>query len=288
MAPKLLIDPIDLSQFTPDPTSNPGFTDLATSALGDSADPSDGFDQVVSDTLGILDAWDALATAQDADLDAILALLNTSDPAPIGVELDAFGGAQPTGQAFLDDINNIGAPTLHSLSMLQPDGGATVVLGGPPSQGGVAQSGGAPYTYHLVLFPVGNGIHNVAANGGQGPDPPFASFGPVVEETDAAGVTHWVYLVQINPQTPGTFTGQAQYQVNLTITGITGTLTRTQNFQVVIQAPAPGAPPPPAAPPAPPPPTAAPPPAPAPPPTLPPVIVPRPVPVPIGPGRRIL
>lgn len=285
----LLIKPLDLSQFDETlPDQGGTFTDLANQELAGTDDDLAGIDSDVADALSLIGVLDAATTAQDADLDAILALLNTQDPAPIGGELDAFGAAQPTGQALLDDINAIPTPQLKSISMLQPDGGAVVVLGGPPSQGGVAQSGGAPYTYHLVLFPIGNGIHNVDADGGQGPNPPFASFGPVVQETDAAGVTHWVYLVQINPQTPGTFTAQAQYIVNVTITGITGTLTRTQNFQVVIQAPQPGAAPPPvAAPPQPAPPPVAAPPPPAPP-TLPPVITPRPLPIPIGPGRRIL
>lgn len=285
----LLIQPLDLSQFDQTlPDQGGTFTDLANQELAGTDTDLSGIDTDVTDALGLIDLLDVATTAQDADLDSILALLNTSDPAPIGGALDAFGGAQPTGQGFLDDITNIRAPVPAQLSMLQPDGGATVVLGGPPSQGGVASSGGAPYTYHLVLFPIGNGIHNVLANGGSGPNPPFASFGPVVQETNAAGVTHWVYLVQINPQTPGTFTGQAQYQVNLTITGITGTITRTQNFQVVIEkaAATTPAPPAPVAPPPPAPPVAAPPPPPAPTPAPPPL--PRPIPVPIGPGRRIL
>lgn len=120
------------------------------------------------------------------------------------------------------------------LTLVQPSGQAVITLGGPPSQGGVATAGGPPYTLHLKLFAVGGGIHNVDADGGSGPNPPFAGFGPVVQETLADGKTYWVYHVQINPQTPGTFTGVAQYIVNVTITGISGTITRTIPFQVVV------------------------------------------------------
>lgn len=234
--PTLLVQPLDLSQFDQQaPDRGASFEDLVNSELGNAGLPADGFDQALDDTIILIDQFDALTAAADADLDAILALLDTQDPSPIGGALDAFGGTQVTGQGFLDGIDNIASPSLSPLSLLQPNGGATVVLGGPPSQGGVATAGGAPYTYHLQLFTVRAGIDNVDADGGHGPSPPFASFGPVVKETGADGKQYWVYLVQISPQTPGTYTAQAQYLVHGTFTGIAGTFAATKIFQVVIQ-----------------------------------------------------
>jgi hypothetical protein len=236
MAQKLLIDPLDLSQFSDKPAAtNPGFADLINSELGNQATDGDGYDADVIETLDLIGFFDVLTGVNNTELDAILALLNTSDPAPIGGGLDAFGGAQPTGQGFLDGVDNIATPSLTPLSLLQPSGGATVVLGGPPSTGGVAKPGSPPYTYHLQLFTVRAGIDNVDADGGNGPNPPFASFGPVVKETAADGKLWWVYLIQINPQTPGTYTAQAQYLTHGTFFGVTGTIRSTRVFQVVIQ-----------------------------------------------------
>jgi hypothetical protein len=234
MARKLLIDPLDLSQFTPDTTSNPGFTDLATSALGDSASDADGWDDAVSDGLGLVDALDRATAAMDADLDAILALLAESDTGAAEQHLVDYQATIPAGEQLVSDAGALSAPELRPLALVEPAGQATITLGGPPEQGGVPKAGGQPYTLHLALLGTRGGIHNVDADGGSGPNPPFAGFGPVVKETGADGIERWTYLVQINPQTPGTYTGVAQYQVNLTITGITGTITRTLPFQVVI------------------------------------------------------
>jgi hypothetical protein len=124
---------------------------------------------------------------------------------------------------------------LKPIALILPNGSPGVVLGGPPSQGGPASAGGAPYVRHLPLVPVGPSVHNIDADGGTGPNPPIVSYGPVVQETQPDGRVWWVYLVHINPAKAGTFTGVAQYLMNLTITGITGTLTRTLPFQVFIQ-----------------------------------------------------
>ncbi len=235
MAPKLLIEPLDLSQFSDQPAAtNPGFADLVNSELGNQATDGDGYDADVTEVLNLIDFFDTLTGVNNTELDAILALLNTSDPAPIGGALDAFGGVQPTGQGFLDGVDSIGAPSLSPLALLQPSGQAVVQLGGPPSQGGVAQPGAAPYTYHLRLAAVGPGVQNIDANGGDGPDPPFAGFGPVVQEPGADGKMYWVYHIAINPTTPGTYTAQAHSLWHVTFTGITGTIARTNTFQVVI------------------------------------------------------
>lgn len=214
---------------------SPTFEESTCSLLG--ADLCAGMDPIsaIDELDGLVNAIDALTTAADSQLDAILLELDQLGQDKVDQAFDDFSGAQPGAESLLGGVESIAVPQLTSLSMLQPDGGATVVLGGPPEQGGVAHAGGAPYTYHLRLLAVGGGIHNVAANGGSGANPPFAGFGPVVEETGTDGKQYWVYHVQINPQQKGTYTAQAQYLVNLTITGVSGTIQRTTTFQVVIE-----------------------------------------------------
>jgi hypothetical protein len=235
LARKLLIEPLDLSQFTPDTTSNPGFTDLATSALGDSASDADGWDDAVSDGLGLVDALDRATAAMDQDLDAILLLLAESDTGAAEQHLVDYQSTIPAGEQLVADAQGLSAPALEPLALVQPNGQASVTFGGPPEGGGVVGAGAAPYVRHLLLFGVGPGVHNVDADGGDGPNPPFTSWGPVVQETQPNGRQAWVYLININPAQAGTFTGIARYQANITITGITGTFHLTKVFQVVVE-----------------------------------------------------
>ena len=234
MARKLLIEPLDLSQFTTEQPTTPGFTDLATSLLGDSASDADGFDSAVGDVLGVVDALDRAASAMDADLDAILLLLAESDTGAAEQHLVDYQSTIPAGEQLVGDSAALTTPDQAPLALLEPAGQAVVTLGGPPERGGVPKAGGPPYTYHLRLARANPGVHNIDADGGDGPNPPFAGFGPVVQETADDGAVWWTYLVQINPQTPGTYTAQAQSLWNVTITGITGTVRRTTTFQVVI------------------------------------------------------
>ena len=225
------LDPSDV----PSIDTNPGFGDLASSFL-DPLDPAtDGSDQIASDAAAAVDTLDTIGTGMDATLDTILLLLDQAQPQPVDDALGAFQGAQPGAEGFVGDVTGVSVPAERSLALVQPDGSAAVVFGGPPEQGGAAHAGAAPYIYHLRLAAVGLGVHNIDANGGDGPDPPFAGWGPVVIETGADGKDYWVYHVTINPTTPGTFIGQAKSLWNVTITGITGTINRTTNFQVVIQ-----------------------------------------------------
>jgi hypothetical protein len=225
------LDPSDV----PTVDSNPGFADLASSLL-DGLDPAtDGSDQIASDAAAATDALDTVGTAMDATLDTILVLLDQVQPKPVDDALGAFAGAQPGAEQLVGDVAGVAVPTLTPMALLQPNGQASIILGGPPAQGGTVTAGAAPYTRHLLLLRTSTAIHNVDADGGQGPNPPFAGWGPVVQEVGPDGALWWVYLVQINPAQAGTFTGFAQYLANVTITGITGTVTRSVVFQVVVQ-----------------------------------------------------
>jgi hypothetical protein len=191
-----------------------------------------------------IDELRALTKVAELDVPNWVSDLDEADLAISAFDTLDWGSPEPdldTPTAYLAAQHNASVALANGitgpppLSLLQPSGGAVVVLGGPPSQGGVAHAGSPPYTYHLQLFTVRADIVNVDADGGNGPNPPFASFGPVVKETAPDGKLWWVYLIQINPQTPGTYTAQAQYLSHGTFFGITGNLRSTKVFQVVIQ-----------------------------------------------------
>jgi hypothetical protein len=225
------LDPTPPSFGPPSPT----FEESACSLLG--PDLCGGMDPIsaIDELSALVDSIDALTTAADANLDAILLELDQLGQDQVSKAFDDFTGAQPGATSLLAGVEGIAAPQLGTLALVQPDGSAPVIFGGPPEQGGAAHAGAAPYIYHLKLALVNQGVQNIDADGGDGPDPPFAGFGPVVIETGADGKEYWVYHVTINPKTPGTFIGQAKSLWHVTITGITGTIQRTNNFQVVIQ-----------------------------------------------------
>jgi hypothetical protein len=229
-----LIPTLDPGAFTPD-TADPGFTKFAEDTLQDLATPDDGWDGAVADTEAGVTTLESVSTLLDADLDAILLLLAETDPSSSDQALLDFAGDQPTAQSLLDGVSGVTVPDLGMVPLVLPNGAASVTFGGAPETGGVVAAGSAPYTRHLQLLAVTPAIHNVDADGGSGPNPPFASWGAVVQEPDATGKLWWVYLVEIDPQAAGTFTGTAQYQVNLTIAGVTGTAKRSLVFQVVVQ-----------------------------------------------------
>jgi hypothetical protein len=229
-----LIPTLDPGSFTADET-DPGFAKFAEDTLGDLASAADGWDAAVGDTTAGITTLEELSTAADADLAAILLLLDQQDPAAIGGQINDFAGDQPTAESLLGDVSGVTVPDLAIVPLVLPNGAATVTFGGDPETGGVVAAGSAPYTRHLQLLAVTPAIHNVDADGGSGPNPPFTSWGAVVQEADATGKLWWVYLVEIDPQAAGTYTGTAQYQVNLTIAGVTGTAKRSLVFQVVVQ-----------------------------------------------------
>lgn len=189
----------------------------------------------IDDLDGLVTTIDGLTTAADSQLDAILLELDQLGHDQVNQAFNDFAGAQPGAEQLLGGGDALLVPVVGSVALLQPNGEASVVLGGPPEAGGVAHAGAAAYTRHLALSPVAGNVQNVAADGGDGPDPPFAQWGPVVQELGPDGRTWWVYHVGINPAHAGTFTGTARYQVHATIAGITGTFHLTRVFQVVVQ-----------------------------------------------------
>jgi hypothetical protein len=230
-----LIPTLDPGGFTPD-TTDPGFAKLAADTLGDLASAADGWDSAVQDTEGGITGLEELATAADADLAAILLLLDQQDPAAIGGQIDDFAGAQPQGEQLLGDVTGVSVPALGALALTYPNGSASLTFGGPPETGGVVHAGDPQYELHLQLVPAGPGIHNVTPTGLDGPNPPFGGIDHIGLEAGADGRQYWVAVVLINPAAAGQFTGTVKYDADVTITGISGTAHRTFPFEVVIEA----------------------------------------------------
>jgi hypothetical protein len=215
----------------------PTFTDLLHAAKLDTGEQS-------ATIFGQLAQMSAIQAALDLDLGNMVGDLAGIDGLLNDLANIQWGSPEPDFQPITDyvtgqrDALTGGADSLipiKPLPLVLPDGQAGVVFGGPPGTGGVAGAGAPQYVRHLPIQKVIPSWHSVLADGGSGPNPPFVSFGPVIQETQPNGELWWVYLVTIDPSQPGTFTGVAQYIVNITITGITGTLTRTIPFQVVVQ-----------------------------------------------------
>ena len=231
---QLPIAPLD-----PTPPSfgnSPTFSDTACTLLGadlcSAMDPLSSIDELPD----VLTAVDGLTAAADSNLDAILLELDTLlGQQPINDAFDAFSGAQPGATSLLGDVESTAVPALGQVPMVLPDGKATITFGGPPEQGGVAHAGGAQYTLHLPILPVTRGIHGARPLNLTGPNPPFVSFTGMQVETQADGSQAWVALVAINPAAAGQFSGVLYYAVDVTITGISGTLQRTFPFEVVIE-----------------------------------------------------
>ncbi len=112
MAAKVLIQPLDLSNFDPSTyPSDPGFADLVTQELGDSGTLSDGFDTVWEDLVAIVDALEEgmilLGGADGGDLDDTFADILTVDPTEAGDHVAQLSAAIPDVEGHVD---NLGSP----------------------------------------------------------------------------------------------------------------------------------------------------------------------------------
>jgi hypothetical protein len=225
------LDPTPPS-FTPSPTFSAQACDLLGSELCSAMDPLESIDLLPD----VLTAVDGLTAAADANLDAILLELDTVlGQQPINDAFDSFSGAQPGATSLLGDVENTAVPAIGQVPMVLPDGQATITFGGSPATGGVPTAGSAQYVLHLPLLGVNPGIHSLTVNNFSGPNPPFGGVQPTPAQEVVNGKLMYVALVTVNPAVAGTFTGTVYYLVNVTISGITGTLQRQLPFQVVVE-----------------------------------------------------
>lgn len=112
MADDLLIQPLDLTDFAdPGQGPDPGFTELVASELADAGTDADGFDAVVEEMQGFIDAFDAglaeLAGADGGDLDTTFAEILTLDPEAVRANAADFAAALPAGDQAVEDLGNL-------------------------------------------------------------------------------------------------------------------------------------------------------------------------------------
>lgn len=111
MATKI-IQPLDPADFSPTAdTANPGFADLFNSEVGDAASSVDGFDNIVTELAGLIDALDSgmqlLAGADGGTLDDTFADILTLDPEPVAQTLADVTAALPAIDAAANDLGTL-------------------------------------------------------------------------------------------------------------------------------------------------------------------------------------
>jgi len=225
------LDPNDVPNLTPSPT----FSDTACTILG--ADLCAAMDPLSSIDLlpALADEVDALATAEDANLDGILLALDSIDQGAVQTASDTFSSDQGGIDNLVAGVDPAALPALGTLPLVTPNGQAAITFGGDPAYGGVAAAGAAQYDLHLALQGVGAGnIGTLEIEGLDGPNPPFTGAVGIALDTSQPGQT-LVVTVGINPAEAGTFTATLTYSVQVTITGITGRIHLQKVFQVVVQ-----------------------------------------------------
>lgn len=101
----LLIQPLELdpADFPPLPLQ-PGFLQLVTDELGDTATPADGFDDIVSEVIAIVDALEAGLLALNPTLEDTFAEADTIDAQPVSDTVDSFLPAVAVSSTVVDDL----------------------------------------------------------------------------------------------------------------------------------------------------------------------------------------
>ena len=116
MAPKdktVFIDPLDLSEFVPGPSETTGtFSQDVIDILGNAGDSTDGFNELLAGASALVDEWDQTSAAMDADLDALLALHDTTNPAPLDNSFAAFQSSFDAGNQIITAADALSPPAL--------------------------------------------------------------------------------------------------------------------------------------------------------------------------------
>lgn len=214
---------------------SPTFEESTCSLLG--ADLCAGMDPIsaIDELDGLVNAIDALTTAADSQLDAILLELDQLGQQQVSDAFDAFAGAQPGAMSLLGDVTNIALPTLGEIPITSPTGQAVVTPGAPPTAGGIATAGSAPYVLH---HPIPFAFDPARLVGGPqltGPNPPFVRVAGFNLDDPAKGVGGWAALIEINPAHAGNFAGTLSYSLAITFTGISTIIKYSLGVTVVVQ-----------------------------------------------------
>jgi hypothetical protein len=177
--PLPLLNPDD---YIPDPTPAPTYSDIVNSTLGDLGSDADGFDAAVGASAALIDLWDAAATAQDADLDAILLLLDQADTAPATQSFTDFESGFAADSAAVQGVGALALPDYGSLptSWVQP--GAVQVTPPGVTPGTPIHVGDPQFTWRVQLeLPAVRGATNFAPTAKLA----FGNTGVIVSATQA-------------------------------------------------------------------------------------------------------
>jgi len=151
----LLIQPltIDPADFPPLPLQ-PGFAQLVQDELGDVATPGDGFDEVLTEALGIVDALAGALDSLGGELLDAFAEADLVDPAAAGDNLVA-------GQAAVDAAGTAvaGLGTLITSSSVAPGAPAP----GAPAPAPTAQCGALDFGGGATSGPTGTAVRVLTA-----------------------------------------------------------------------------------------------------------------------------
>lgn len=224
-----LVQYLDGSGFI-DPTQplDPGFTKILQDTVGDVGGPGDGFDGIVSEVFGLIDALDAASAEQDAVLDGILAQHQDIDTTSLDNTIDNYVGTFPAGDSILTSAAGASPPFLGVLPLSTDPLAAGIPM--PPSlisfDFGTVKLGSAPLIYDIGNFEQGgqrpDGVSSILIVANTGMD-------ITVQETEkdsASGdIQRYHFWLQVTPSRVGTFNAEVTWlntsqpvQTNLTLT----------------------------------------------------------------------
>jgi hypothetical protein len=225
------LDPTPPSFGPPSPT----FEESACSLLG--PDLCGGMDPIsaIDELSGLVDSIDALTTAADSQLDAILLELDQLGQDKVENAFNDFAGAQPGAMSLIGDVTGVTLPALGEIPISSPTGQAIVTPGAPPSGGGIAPAGAAPYVLHHPIPFNFDPERLVGPAQLSGPNPPFVKLNGFTQDTPAAGGRGWAAEIEINPAHAGTYQATLSYSLAVTLTGINTIIKYSEGVTVVVQ-----------------------------------------------------
>jgi len=232
----VFIKPLDLSDFTPSPsTDSPGFTQLVSDVLGTAASPMDGFDAAIADASAIVDALDKALGEQDAALDAVLVTLDATNPASLDESMAGYAGTVTDSANIITDAQGLALPPLLELPIAATFGGG---VGPPPQQRavdlGTMKVGAAPKTYYLGFNdPEPNLTYGVLDIGLARGDPAIFQLLTTTRDVkryvhhDIFDVTISTYNLQVTPAAEGVFVAQVNTVIHAVAADVITTYTVT-------------------------------------------------------------
>ena len=227
--PPWLVQPLDPADFDqPGSLTDPGFTQLVNDTLGDLGTPADGFDGIITEVFGLVDALDAASTEQDAVLDAIVAQHQDIDPSALDNTIQNYVGTFDAGNAVLTSASGATPPFLGVLPLSTDPLAAGIPMA--PSlvsfDFGTVKLGSPPLVYDIGTFeqggqrPFGVSDINIVANTGM-------DITVQQSEKDSASgdIQRFHFWLAVTPSAVGTFTAEVTWlntvqpvQTNLTLT----------------------------------------------------------------------